>query len=617
MGARASFAQGKDEPAPVPVAFGADQLRFDPGSQEFDVSGHVRVDEPPFHLSSDALRLRRVPIGAQVEGDGKLVFCPCLGAPLAVRFTGATVAPPHDVILRNPVLEVFGVPLAWAPLFWLRSPGRPGLLAPDLEWRGADGFFAGGGVHLPWQPGDTTRGLDLKAGAYVEGGVAVDGSLTTTLTATRITWDRLHDQDGIGVRATGATAIGQVEQANSVAWSVDALRGQRAVKATTDLEASARPYDRAEAEASWRADGWTIASGVRWVALRGADALSDAAAGPVIAVRRSDAIGSVGVYDATLEAGQTGSPAGLATPGASPLSFARAEGGAAFNARLGPSTASIGVHEVGMISDDGAQSGIDAAVQVRAAIGLPLVRGFASSDDDDPWVHRTEPRLEAALLDTHPSGVFDGPAARGMTAPSGGAWVTAARWANSLGRIGSRAAFDVDAVAGLVGDPQGVSPALRVRAGASGPWMGLVADVARVVQMSSASPSASGGAFVARARLGPDAGLNITAHVAERDAIDPVVARALVEAPLEPASGYLSSTGWTGGARVGLPIGSRVTARGGGDVDFDRRELVAAVASLELHDPCNCVVVRATAAHRIGRDGVDAWLSVDLPFGGR
>jgi hypothetical protein len=52
-------------------------------------------------------------------------------------------------------------------------------------------------------------------------------------------------------------------------------------------------------------------------------------------------------------------------------------------------------------------------------------------------------------------------------------------------------------------------------------------------------------------------------------------------------------------------------------VDFDGRQLVAAVASLELHDPCNCVVVRATAAHRIGRDGIDAWLSVDLPFGGR
>jgi hypothetical protein len=48
-------------------------------------------------------------------------------------------------------------------------------------------------------------------------------------------------------------------------------------------------------------------------------------------------------------------------------------------------------------------------------------------------------------------------------------------------------------------------------------------------------------------------------------------------------------------------------------VDLDAGELVAALGSLELHDPCNCVVVRATAAHRIGRGGVDAWVSVDLP----
>ena len=67
------------------------------------------------------------------------------------------------------------------------------------------------------------------------------------------------------------------------------------------------------------------------------------------------------------------------------------------------------------------------------------------------------------------------------------------------------------------------------------------------------------------------------------------------------------------GPALGLPIGSRVTARGGADVDLDARELVAALGSLELHDPCNCVVVRASASHRIGRDGVDVWLTVDLP----
>jgi hypothetical protein len=126
-----------------------------------------------------------------------------------------------------------------------------------------------------------------------------------------------------------------------------------------------------------------------------------------------------------------------------------------------------------------------------------------------------------------------------------------------------------------------------------------------------------GGALVARARLGPAAGLNLTAHVAERDGVDPLLARALVEVPLEPASGFLSTTGWTGGARVAVPLGSRVTTRGGADMDLTSGELVAAIGSLELHDPCNCVVLRATAAHRIGRDGVDAWLSVDLPLSGR
>jgi hypothetical protein len=101
--------------------------------------------------------------------------------------------------------------------------------------------------------------------------------------------------------------------------------------------------------------------------------------------------------------------------------------------------------------------------------------------------------------------------------------------------------------------------------------------------------------------------------VAGRDGVDPVVARALVDAPLEPASGFLDATGWTGGARVAVPLGSRVTTRAGADVDLDARQLVAALGSLELHDPCNCVVVRATASHRIGRGGVDVWLTVDLP----
>jgi hypothetical protein len=593
------------------VAFGADEVRFDARARALEIAGHVRVDEPPFHLTAETLELRRVPIGAELTGDGTLAFCPCLGTPLAVRFTGATVAPPHDLVLRNPVLEVFGVPVAWAPVFWLRDASRFGVLPPDVEWRGADGLFVGEGIHVPWTRGDTVRGLDLRAGGYVDGGVATEAALRTATTQTRVRWDELRGDDGVGIAATGT--------AGNAAWTVDALRGARAVRATTDVDAAARPFDRAEIREAWRVEGWTFSSGVRDVVLRGSDGADLGAGGPTVSARRADALGGAGAYDATVEGGAIREAAVGTT------TFARAEGGALLATRAGPVGATLAVRGLGDIADDGTRSGLDGAAQVRAAVALPMTRAWAPADGADatsPWVHRTEPRLEVAAVETHASDVLVVPAGRGMTAPSGGAWVAAAGWANAVGRLGARGAAEVDASGGAVGDDRSALGALRARAAATGDWLALRADFARVFASSRFRPgsggagdlpSGDGGAFVARARLGPASGVNLGAHVAERDGVDPVVARALVDAPLEPASGFLALAGWTGGARLAIPLGSRVTTRAGADMDLDARQLVAAVGALELHDPCGCVVVRATAAHRIGREGVDVWLTVDLP----
>ena len=597
-------AQSTELPGPLPVAFGADEVRLDARSQALDARGHVHVDEPPFHLESDALTLKRVRVGVELDGKGTLEFCPCLGTPLAIRFDGATLAPPHDVVLRDPVLAVFGVPIAWAPVFWLRSPGRFGLLTPDLEWRGADGFFAGGGVHMPWQPGDLTRGIDLRAGGYVDGGLAIDAAVRTITTTTRVRWDRLRGDDGLTLEARGATAIAGDERVDSVSWDVSGLRGARAVQATTDVDAAARPFDRGDAQAQWLPGGWTLASGVRTVALRGGDLLDLGSGGPVVVARRADALGHAGAFDATFEGGQ------IAGDGLGAMSFARVEGGSLLATRAGPLGASLALRGLGDVANDGVRGGGDGASQARATLSLPLVRGFASPDDGDPWVHTTEPRLEVAAIASHAGDVLVVPAGRGTAAPSGGAWVAAVGWSNALGRWGSRAAAEADVAAGVVGGDTGAFPVLRARAAAGGTWVGMHADFARLL---SASETA-GGVFIARARVGPGSGLHLTAHVAERDGVDPIVARALADAPLEPASGFLAAPGWTGGARLGIPLGARVTTRGGADVDFEARELVAAVGSLELHDPCNCVVVRATASHRIGRGGVDAWLAVDLPL---
>jgi hypothetical protein len=636
-------------PPPIPadatagVSFGADEVRLDTKTQSLDGSGHVRVDQPPFHLSSDSLSLKRVPIGVELSGHGTLAFCPCLGTPLSVRFSGATVAPPYDLILKQPVLDVFGIPVAWAPSIWLRSRARPGLLPPDLGWRGADGFFAGGGVHLPWMAsagggaggaGDAVSGLDLRAGGYVDGGFAVQSDLTTEATRTRIGWDRLRGDDGVSLDAYGASngaaqpangSQGDARDANganpSVSWRVAALRGERAVRATTDVGQAAQAFDRGAAEAHWTALGWTVASRLQAVAIRGGGVTDLGASGPVLVVRRSDAVGPGGTYDATLEGGQLASALQGAT------SFARGESHAQWASSFGLAAASLAVHGVGEAADDGTERTADGAAQLRARLGVPLVRAFAAqaaaaaagdaAAASDPWVHTTEPYVEAAAIETRAGDTAIVPAGRGMTAPSGQAWVASAGWANAIGRWGARTSAELDAAAGLVGSAPAsgeaapAEGAVRARASVQAALLSLRADAARVI----ASAEARGGALSAIVRVGSRGGLHVGAHVAERDGVDPVLARALVDPTLEPASGFFVATGWTGGAEAGLPLGPRITVRAASDADLTAREIVAVGGAIEVHDPCGCVILRANAAERIGRGGVDVWLSIDLPAG--
>ena len=56
-------AQEAPLPGPLPVAFGADEVGLDARSQALAARGNVHVDEPPFHLESDALTLKRVRVG--------------------------------------------------------------------------------------------------------------------------------------------------------------------------------------------------------------------------------------------------------------------------------------------------------------------------------------------------------------------------------------------------------------------------------------------------------------------------------------------------------------------------------------------------------------------------
>jgi hypothetical protein len=590
-GAHGEEAPSVDEAPPLGAR--ADEMTIEARTQKIELRGDVRAEDPPFYLSSERLILQRSWRGVEVEGKGRVAFCPCLGTPLAVAFDSATVAPPGDLFLREPRLEFYDVPVFWLPWFWLRSPGRVGVLPPDLAYRGADGFFAGDGVHVPLTRDDTQHGLDLRGGAYFEGGAAAEAALVTPGSATVVKWDHLRG-DGVLIDARGASG--------GAAWDVDAIRGARGVASTSELDAAARRYDRASAEAAVLDGGWSAATGVRAVAVRGGGALEFGAAGPMASVRRSGALGEVGAYDATIDGGALRGEALRA------LSFGRADAGAYLATRFGPLGASLTTRMDGDVADDGTHAGADGAAAVRAELALPLARAYDLGRPEDPVIHRFEPRVAAAALSVRDGGVLGAAAGRGAGGVRGNAAVSEVELYNAVGRWASRGGSELLVAAGAIGTDDSPRLAVRWHGATASTWVGSFTDVGRVFPWNGAG----GVAAIDRFRLGRIDDLHLSASLAVREGIDPVVARLLTDAPLEPSSGFLSQDGWTGGARLAVPWTSALTTSVGADGDLSVWELVAARTSLELRDRCGCLAVRATAAHRLGREGVDVWFAIDL-----
>lgn len=614
-GLRDARAEGKDE-----LDVRADEVSVDTKLLELSLRGNVHADAPPFHLSADALKLKRTPTGIVVEGEGKLTFCPCLGTPLGVAFSRALVAPPGDLILTSPRLLVFGAPVFWLPWFWLRAPTRVGLLPPEIAYRGSDGVYLGAGVHLPWVRGESDSGLDLRAGAYFQGGLAASADLTTPSSFTRLRYDRLvgstqGGDDGLLADVRGALAETRAVT-TELAWGADALRGARGVYATEDVATVAKPYDRLRVEARVRDGGFLWAAGLRADSRRGGELGSLEALGPVATFASSGALGEAGETHATLEGGV------LRVPGGTSMSFARGSAGLLLAGRVGALGVSASALAIGDVASDGESRGKDGAAHARVEATLPLGRTYESSEPGDPWRHRLEPLAflsglasggEGALA-TGARGGLGASVMKGDAATAGAGLRTAvARWAKGEGlslegTVGAVIAHPTDASLSAGDAPllEGATPLARWRAAAQASLLAVSAEGAHVIG------DRDGHAYVARVRVGESSGLFARAWIAARQGLDPVAARLLTDPAMETPTGFLSEGGTTGGVRAGIPWAKFLATRGGVDVDLGERTLVAAVATIELRDGCGCFRVRATGAHRLGRDGVDVWLSLDL-----
>lgn len=374
---------------------------------------------------------------------------------------------------------------------------------------------------------------------------------------------------------------------------------------------------------------------MRAVTRRGGNLTDVDAAGPVASVRASGAAGSAITYDGTVEGGSLRTSDGTTSRDA--LSFARAEAGARAVGTLSALEASLSMRGAADVAADATHEGSDCAGSARARVGAPLAKRFGGgasagggggggengSEEDvgrSPWVHVIDPHAEVAVLHAHGDDLLGMSAGRAASGIDGTATVVDGGVTTTIGRWSSREALEIGVVGGGAfgsrGDPSRLLPLARGRVAATLVWFGASADVATVLGGESdaalASGTSNGFAGVGRARIGRADGLRLLANVASRGGIDPVLARALVDAPLEPASGFLVQEGTTGGAGLVVPWARAVTTSFGADGDATHRELVAARAGVELRDKCGCLTLRVMGAHRVGREGVDVWLALDF-----
>lgn len=604
---RESFAlePGRADSAPrpeLPAEARADEVSFDLRGRTLDLSGNVRIDAPPFHLRAEELTVSRSRYGIQARGRGELAFCPCLGTPIAVQFREATVAPPQDVFMTDATLRVYGVPVAYAPWFWLRGAARPGLLPPDVAYRGRDGLFLGGGVHLPWGKGARATSLDLRSGAYTRGGSAYDVHWHTARSEARVRFDHLEG-DGLAVDARGSTA----DSGPRAAWDLDALRGARGVRMTTSLDEAVRPWDRAVGESSLRLGDWVVATSLRSVARRGGGLGEASAIGPVATLHRASTLGGVVTY----QLGADGGALRLDDVGGPPLSmsFVRTEGDVRGSWPLGPALVGASVSGAGQGYEGGERAASSHSLTARASLAAPMGRAFGSPRRRDPLLHVLEPRasvLAVAAGGGRDLGVLAGRGAAGL---DGRVAVPTVGIRTALGRWGARDGVDLQADAGLVAvdGAARLASAQRVRVSASLHAAALVVD-----GVSLREGERTGAVLFARGRLGARDSVHLRLYGAGRSGVDPLAARALTDTLTEAPLGFLRGEGASGGGAVSIPWAAWIATTAGTDVDLTARELLATRAAITLRDRCDCLAVGVHASQRVGRPGTDAWLTVDL-----
>lgn len=504
-------------------------------------------------------------------------------------------------------------------------------MPPTLEWMGRDGLRIGTGVHLPWvSPQGAPGVLSATVAGYTKGGILLGARAVTQTSRAKITWD------WIGTSRVEAIAIGHNDTQRAsdlaVAWDIDALRGERALRGTPDLEAAALPYDRGAVQASIRMGEMGRqasalgALGVVARAARGA-ARDGAVAGPQAILGMGGALTARGSWDTSLNGavlsdidGQRSLPMAGASLGASltmrpgPLEVllrARARAQVADDAGGEPSIANAPIHA------SSSSPSMDASSGGSVALRLPLARSFGGPPGEAPLVHVITPGAEMRASAVMARGELFG---AGASVDRQVLWMTSAGLSTSVGRY-TGSALRIDMRAGVLGSGREIThTAARARAAVVGDWLSGDMEAAAAREGSSVGDilgGVSGFTILGRMRIGALDNVWLRAFAAAERGRGAGVARELgegissIERPAR-ALDYLAAEGVSGGSELSIPWSRGVRTAVRADADLTAGRLLAASGAVAITHPCGCFSLMVTGGYRLGRDAPDVVLAIDL-----
>lgn len=577
------------------VEIEADELDSDLEARDLTLRGHVVLRGDRFKIRSASLRMIRRENGSiRLIGPLEIAPCACDDPPLWFTVDNAEVDTNEaSVSLRGATARVGGIPLFWTPWLSLRGPSSVGLLAPRFAWRGRDGFLFGAGAHVPlW----ASAWVESSPAFYVAGGHEIVSSLHSERSESSVRWDHREGRDLVDITSRGVLPT----RDGTAAWTIDAIRGSRARVASLSLDSASRSFDRAEATWTTGRDGWLFSSGVVAGAVRG---VGTVAIGPRIAVNRSISVGAIeGAVSASFASLQQGEYV---------WNLSRVNADLASSTWLGPLRVDANADAATMVAALSDASRANLSMTARTSAAIPVFKTYAPT-----LVHVIEPAVSVSAF-----------AAKDASSSVRDSWfVSDPRIGLSSALASGSMLLPALSIDQRLGDPRGhgwrfvvasgttissdhIAPITRARTAVGTRWLSASGDV-----LAQRDPSSTRALAMGAIDIAPQARVSVGVDSSWRNGVDPVVTRWLLPSVVSPigSTGWINSDGISAGLNSRIRLRERLTLSGRLDRDLSAGTWLGQRAELRYGDACGCLAISAIAAHRLGREGIDVMVGVDI-----